>query len=85
MKKLRARELFRNSRFLLIAVESVELHLNKTDTFCQLSGNFVPVAVIVCGPDGNFAFDMEARPTVLNQLSQSIPELDDMITPLRRF
>lgn len=85
MDKLRAIELFRNSRFLLIGVESVDFRLNKTDIFCQISGNIEPVAVIVCGPDGNNAFDMEARPTALNQLRQNIPELDDMITPFSSF
>lgn len=80
MEKLRASEIFRNSRHLLIAVESVDLQFHKADIFCQLSGNVKPIAVIVCGPDGNYAFDMEARPAGLKQLRQSISELDHMIT-----
>lgn len=79
MIKLRAIELFRNAKFLVIAVESAEFKLNKMDILCQISGKMEPIAVVICGPNGNYALDMQTRPTALNELRLNIPELDDMI------
>ena len=39
-----------------------------------------PIAVIVCGPDGTYALDVEAKPATLDQLRQDIPELDAIIS-----
>lgn len=81
MEKLRACEIFRDSRFQLIAVESIDFQLYKTDTLCQLSGNIEPIAVIVCSSGGTYALDMQAKPTAFDQLRKDIPELDAMIKP----
>lgn len=84
MSTLRASVIFSDSRLTLIAVESVDLRHSKTNTGCRLYGNIEPVAVIVCGPDGTYALDMEAKLTAFDQLRQDIPELDTIIAPFYR-
>jgi hypothetical protein len=79
MGTLRSREIFKDSRLLLIAIESVDLRHSKTNTACQLYGNIEPIAVIVCGPDATYALDIEGKPAALDQLRQNIPELDAII------
>lgn len=79
MEKLRASEIFRDSGFSLIAVDSVEFRFNKANTLFYLSGNIEPIALIVCTPGETYALDMEAKPIAFDQLRQNIPELDGMI------
>jgi len=79
MITLRATEVFNDSKKLIIAIESVDCRQTKTGTGCQLYGKIEPIAVIVSGPDGKYAFDMEARVVLLEKLKQDIPELDDIV------
>ena len=65
----------------LIAVESVDFGHNKTNIGFQMYGNLEPVAIIVCGPKGNYAFDMDAQPIAIEKLKQDIPEIDVAIAP----
>lgn len=81
MKALRAIEIFNDSRYTLIAIESVNFRHGKTNTNCRLYGKIEPIAVIVCGPDENYAFDMESKLITLDQLRQEIPELGTIIEP----
>lgn len=80
MGTLRTTEIFDDTMaelgIRLIAVESVEFSHSKTNTGCRMYGNLQPVAVIVCGPDGNYALDMAAKPIAIEQLKQALPELD---------
>jgi len=84
MGKLRATEIFNNARHRLIAIESVDFRYSQTSTNCRLYGNTEPIAVIVCGPDGIYALDMEAKLTMLDQLRRDIPELDAIIAPFTK-
>lgn len=84
MGQLRAIEIFNDSKFMLIAVESVNFQRNKTNASCWLYGNIETIAVIVCGPDEIYALDMDAKIIVLDQLRQDIPELDAIIGPLNK-
>ena len=81
MSTLRTSVIFSDTRLTLIAVESVDIQHNKTNTGCRLYGNIEPIAVIVCGPDGSYALDMEAKLIAIEQLRQNIPELDTIIEP----
>jgi len=76
MSTLRISEIFRDSTFTLIAVESVNVWHSKTNTDCRLYGNIEPIAVIVSGLDGVYALDMDAKLIAFDQLRQNIPELD---------
>lgn len=84
MGTLRTIEIFNDSMFTLIAVESVDFQHSKTNTGCHLYGNIEPIAVVVCSADGTYAVDMEAKPANLEQLRQTIPELDAIIAPLHK-
>lgn len=84
MCPLRVSEMFNDSGFTLLAVESVDIQHSKTDAGCWLYGSIEPMAVIVCGPDEIFALDMQAKLIALDQLIQEIPELDAMIAPFKK-
>lgn len=75
MGTLRTSEIFNDARLKLIAVESVDFLHDKTNTGCRLYGSIEPVAVIVSGPDGSYAVNMEATLIDLDQLRQIFPEL----------
>lgn len=82
MVTLRASEIFSDSRLTLIAVESVDFQHTKTNTGYRVYGNIEPIVLIVCGPDGTYALDMEAKLVTFDQLKQNIPELETLIAPL---
>ncbi len=75
MGTLRSNEIFSGPRHKVIAVESVDVVHSRTNTGCRMYGRIEPIAVIVSGPGGTYAVDMEATLTDLDQLKQSIPEL----------
>lgn len=79
MNNLRATEIYRDSRHLLIAIESVNKCHGKTGTGYRMYGHIEPVAVIVCSTDGSYALDMESGMIHLEQLGQDIPGLDSLI------
>jgi len=79
MGSLRSIEIYNDSLFTLIAVESVDFRQRRTNTDCQLYGSIKPIAVVVCGPDRTYALDMEARSADLDQLKLDVPELDSML------
>ena len=79
MNTFRTHQIFNNASLTLIAVESVDSRRSRTSNGCQLYGHIRPVAVVVCGPDGAYALDMEAGPTDLEQLQRDIPELNTAI------
>lgn len=81
MVTLRASEIFSNSELQLITLESVDFQHSKRDTGYRLYGNIEPIAVIVCGPDGTYVLDMEAKLVAFDQLRQNIPDLDAIIAP----
>ena len=73
---LRTREVYKDSTRTLIAVESVDFQHNTTNTGGHFIGNINPIAVIVHGPEGKYALDMEANPANMDQLREELPELD---------
>ena len=81
MGTLRASVIFNDARLTLIAIESVDFQRSKMGSSCLLHGNIKPIAVVVCGPDGIYALDMEAKAIIFEQLRQDIPELDAIIAP----
>ncbi len=84
MGTLRISKVFNDSMLTLIAVESVDLRLSKTNAGFQCYGNIKPIAVIVCSAEGTYALDMEAKPAQFDQLRREIPELDAIVAPLNR-
>lgn len=84
MGTLRASEIFNDSRFMLVAIESVDFQHTKMHNSCHLYGNIKPIAIIVCGPDKIYSLDMEAKPSPIEQLRQEIPDLDAIITAFNK-
>jgi hypothetical protein len=84
MATLRATEIFNDARQMLIAIESVDFRYSKKNSSCRLYGSIDPIAVIVCGPHGIFALDMDAKLIVLDQLREELPELDAIIAPFNK-
>jgi len=76
MFQLRIREIFRDSRHTLVAVESVETLHSKTNAACLLHGKVEPVAVVVRSPDAVYALDMRAKPVAIERLRETVPGLD---------
>lgn len=83
MGTLRASVILNDSSLMLIAVESVDLQPSKMGSGCFLHGNIKPIAVVVCGVDGIYAIDMEAKIIRFDQLRQDTPELDAMTAPFK--
>lgn len=84
MQTLRASEIFRNARLMLVAVQSVEFRHGCANTGCQVFGSIEPIAVVVCGLDAIYALDMKAKPIPLEQLSADVPGLDALLTAFRQ-
>jgi hypothetical protein len=80
MGSLRAIEVFRDPRYRLIAIESIELVQHHENPVCLLSGRAEPVALIVCGAGGIDALDMRSETVDLDRLRREVPELDSMIS-----
>lgn len=79
MSKLRAREIFRDTRHTLIALESLESSQSKTGNSCHVFGKIEPVGVVVHGPEGSYALDMSAMPITMEQLRETVPDLDVLL------
>ena len=78
MAALRAREIINQPMLKLIAVESIDLGPRKTQIGWHCFAKMEPVAVIVCGPDGTYALDVDAQPADVERLRRDVPGLDAM-------
>lgn len=83
MRRFRTRQVFNDSTFTIVAIESVDCQRGKSIIGCHLYGTVEPLAVVVSGPDGAYAFDMGAQPADLDQLKRDIPDLDAAIALIR--
>jgi hypothetical protein len=79
VNRLRALEFLYHRNTRLIAVESVALRSGRSGRNCILQGRIKPVAVIVCGPQGAYALDMDARPADLSKLRATVPGLEALL------
>jgi len=75
METLRTVEILSNAKLTVLAVESVSLRHNRTNTNCRLYGNIEPIAIIVRSRAGTYALDMEAKPVNLDQFDLDAREL----------
>ena len=67
MAELRARTIFADRRFTVIAVESVVLLHGDKGHGRYLAANMKPVAVVVKEPNRTYAVDMEAMPISIDR------------------
>jgi len=76
---LRASTIFNDSRFSLIAVESVTFQHSEALVCRQWYGSIKPIALVVCDQGHVYALDTESKPVSVCQLKQDLPELNAMI------
>ena len=75
MTRLRSREIYRDSKVTLIAVESIGFHPSKTTFGIHLSGTIEPIAVIVSGPDGTYGLGMDGHTLDLDQFRRDVLDI----------
>lgn len=69
---LRTRQVYSDTAFTVRVVESVETWQSRTATGCQAAGKIEPLAVVVSGPDGEYAVDVNAEPIGAERLAQML-------------
>lgn len=79
MQTLRLCEVYSDNRYTLYAVESIETTRHKSKAGGSWYGNIKPTTIIVRGPDGVHAMDMDSRPVDPEPLKESIPELGKVL------
>lgn len=67
---LRIRQIYSDTAFTVRVVESVETWQSRTPSGCQTAGRIEPLAVVVSGPDGEYAVDVNAEPIGTERLAQ---------------
>lgn len=68
MKSVRARTLFSDQKRTVRAVESLELHIDRSNHARFLIGSLQPIAIIVTEPDRTYALDLDAHPVDLDRM-----------------
>ena len=66
----RTRQIYSDAVVTVHVIESVETWQSRTATLCQAAGKIEPLAVVVSGPDGEYAIDINAEPIGADRLSQ---------------
>jgi len=79
MTRLRAVKLYQDEKRKVIAIESVELSQSKFNSGGQVYGSITPLAVVVCGSDGNEVLVLDADDVELDKMKQLHPGLDELI------
>ena len=69
---IRSRTIYSDAALTVRVIESVETWCSQTTARCGLMGRIEPVAVIVRGPDGEYALDIDAQPIGKDYLSQML-------------
>ena len=82
MKKFRISEIYRDYSRILMAVECIAVHHGNSDLGCWMHGSIEANAIIVLDQEHTFAYDSDAKPISIEQLSKDIPELDALIPEL---
>lgn len=80
-ESLRARELSRTDRFVLLVLEQSTCRSDKSGAFLHLYAGLVPLAVVVCGAEAVRALDMEGEPIEAGALRSRVPGLDALLEP----
>jgi len=68
MGKLRTSTVFADQGLTVAVAESLEFRVDRAERTRLVTGALKPVAVIVSGPDGTCAFDMDGQPVDLEYL-----------------
>ena len=66
----RTRQIYSNTVFTVRVVESIETWQSRSATRCHAAGKIEPLAVVVSGPDGEYAVDVNGEPIGAERLSR---------------
>ena len=80
MQMQRARLCATDDRYTLIAVESLQSSHHRSSIGCQCSAQIEPVALVIFGPDGTHAIDMQDNPVSCEMLIEHTEGLADLMT-----
>jgi hypothetical protein len=80
-ESLRARELRRTDRFVLLVLEQSSCRSDKSGAFLHLYAGLAPLALVVCSADAVLALDMEGEPIEAEALRSRVPGLDALLEP----
>jgi len=69
---LRTREIYSNKALTVSVIESVETWRSRSVALCYAAGRIEPIAVVVAGPDGEYALDVDAQPIDRERLSRML-------------
>ena len=75
MQSVRLKSVYRDRQVSIAVVESVRVDEWRAHTTCQLTGELVPVTVVLQDPDGICAFDLQGRAISLEDLLKRHPDL----------
>lgn len=79
MSELRAGAPITVAGITLIPIERVLIHSEEPPYACWLSASKEAVAVVICGPKGARAVDVQARERPIDELIAEIPELEPVL------
>lgn len=79
MNSLRAVEIYRDAKLMLIVVEAVEHGKMRSEWGYRLHGSMKPVAVVVCTANETYTLAVEHELPHLGSLLEDVPELHAMI------
>ena len=79
MQTQRLCEIFSDNHYTLYAVESIETTRNKSKAGSSWYGSIKPTVIIVRGPDGTYALDIDARPLDPATLKENFPVLENLL------
>lgn len=80
MTSFHATEIFRDSRFMVIAITSVDFQQSTSYSGKSVYVHIQPYAVIVCDAPSIYAVDMDANAIDLEALREKVPDLDAILT-----
>lgn len=69
---LRTRQIYSDTMFTVRVVESVDSWQSRSTKHFRAAGKIEPLAVVVSGPDGEYALDINAEPIGAERLAQML-------------
>ena len=78
-----AKHLYRDSNLIVVILESITVDSYQSPSnMCGVVGRVGPIAILICGPESNYALDMDTNAIGLDRLRRQVPELNSIVNPL---
>lgn len=74
MHKLRSKEIFSDTKLLVMAIEEIQVLQDATSTYCQNWGRMKCLTTIVCEPHTIVGLDIDARRSDVDWYRRQLPE-----------